>query len=58
MIVCSTMSTGNLRPRYSPVPCTKENVQENLMSESGQDDWLPTIECPADFPPEVSTTRR
>ncbi|KAI1793903.1 hypothetical protein LXA43DRAFT_998856 [Ganoderma leucocontextum] len=50
------MSTSNVRPRYSPVPCTTENARDRLMLESGQDDWIPIIQCPANFSPEVFDT--
>ena len=47
------MSNTAARPRFSPLQCIAEDSRDKLVLESGESDWMPIIQCPADFPPEV-----
>ncbi|TBU48158.1 hypothetical protein BD309DRAFT_950110 [Dichomitus squalens] len=47
------MSTNTARPRFSPSPCVIVDTRDRLALESRNNDWMPIIQCPADFPPQV-----
>ena len=43
------MSSGNARPQFSPVPCLTEYLHDTLSHEGANHEWVPIIQCPADF---------
>ncbi|KAI0361234.1 DUF1613-domain-containing protein [Trametes cingulata] len=44
------------RPRFSPSPCRKKVAGNALHSGSGEPQWVPIIQSPADFPLDVFQT--